>query len=334
MDWLIFGFLLADGLTNGAIYAMLALALVLVFAVTRVILIPMGELVMYAPLTYAFFLDGKLPGTVWLAALMLAGWAALEYRTPRQAVLLALAAAAVLGIGVLGAHSTPLIAWIAAVLVVLPLGPATYRLFFEPIPRGTILVYLILAVGLHFVYRGLGLFFFGPEQFRPPAITSGEVVIGSVPIPYQALWIYAFTALLMAGLYLFFTQSLYGKALRAAAVNRIGARLSGISPKEAGRVAFLIAMSAGALTGMLTAPLTNAAYDMGFLMGLKGFVAAILGGLTSYPLAAGGALLVGLLEAYSSFAASAYKEAIVFALLLPVLVWRSLGTLELGGEEE
>ncbi|RIH86374.1 branched-chain amino acid ABC transporter permease [Calidithermus roseus] len=335
MDWTIFSFLLADGLQNGTIYALLALCLVLVFAVTRVILVPLGELLMFAPLSYALLLQGQFPGTAWLSAAMLVAWALLDRNRLRLALALLLLAGVVLGLAYWGSHGAPgWVAWLLAVLIVLPMGPATYRLFFEPLPHGTVLVYLILAVGLHFVYQGLGLVFFGPEQYRPPALLSGEASLGTVPLPRQVFVVYAFAFLAMLGLYLFFTRSLYGKALRACAVNRLGARISGINPSEAGRVAFLLATAIAAVSGMLIAPLVNAAYFMGFLLGLKGFVAGILGGLISYPMAVGGALVVGLLESYSSFTASAYKEAIVFALLLPVLFWRSLRTLELGGEEE
>jgi branched-chain amino acid transport system permease protein len=84
--------------------------------------------------------------------------------------------------------------------------------------------------------------------------------------------------------------------------------------------------SLGALCGVLIAPMTTVYYDSGFLIGLKGFVGAIVGGLFSYPVAAAGALLVGLLESYSSFWASAYKEVIVFTLIIPVLLWRSLSS--------
>jgi branched-chain amino acid transport system permease protein len=82
----------------------------------------------------------------------------------------------------------------------------------------------------------------------------------------------------------------------------------------------------GAFSGILIAPITTIYYDTGFLIGLKGFVGAIVGGLASYPIAAAGAILVGLLEAFSSFWASAFKEVIVFTLIIPVLVWRSLTT--------
>ena len=105
-------------------------------------------------------------------------------------------------------------------------------------------------------------------------------------------------------LYLFFDRTLYGKALRATAVNRKGAQLVGIGTSQAGRMAFGLAAGLGTLAGTLIAPLNTVGYDTGFVVALKGFVAAIVGGLASYPLAAAGALMVGLLESYSSYSVS------------------------------
>jgi branched-chain amino acid transport system permease protein len=114
--------------------------------------------------------------------------------------------------------------------------------------------------------------------------------------------------------------------LRATAVNRLGARLMGISTTLAGKLSFAVAAFIGALSGVLIGPMSTIFYDSGFLIGLKGFVAATIGALASFPAAAGGALLVGLLESFSSFWASDYKEVIVFMALLPILLWRSLVT--------
>ncbi|MFN3368757.1 MAG: ABC transporter permease subunit, partial [Thermus sp.] len=141
---------------------------------------------------------------------------------------------------------------------------------------------------------------------------------------WQGVLVLLFAALGLVALYLFFRLSLFGKALLAAAENRLGARLLGIRPEEAGMVAFGIASLLAALSGLLLAPLINAAYFMGFMLGLKGFVAAILGGLASYPVAFVGALLVGFFESFTSFYASAYKEALVFLLLVPALFYQSL----------
>jgi branched-chain amino acid transport system permease protein len=138
------------------------------------------------------------------------------------------------------------------------------------------------------------------------------------------LIVIAASAVLIVALWLFFERSLHGKALRATAVNRLGARLMGISSESAGRLSFTMAAFIGALSGLLIGPTTTVFYDSGFLIGLKGFVAAVFGGLASYPLALVGALGVGLIESFGSFWASAFKEVIVFGSILPVLLWRSL----------
>ncbi|MNQ47621.1 High-affinity branched-chain amino acid transport system permease protein LivH [compost metagenome] len=88
------------------------------------------------------------------------------------------------------------------------------------------------------------------------------------------------------------------------------------------------------MSGILVAPITTMYFDSGFMVSLKGFVGAIIGGLVSYPLAAAGAVLVGLIEAFSSFWASAYKEIIVFTLIIPVLLWRSLKSHHVEEEDE
>ena len=123
---------------------------------------------------------------------------------------------------------------------------------------------------------------------------------------------------------LYFERSLQGKALRATAINRLGARLMGISSNSAGRTTLTVAAFIGALSGLLIGPTTTVFYDSGFLIGLKGFVAAVFAGLSSYPLALLGAMLVGLVESFGSFYASAFKEVIVFGSIIPVLLWRSL----------
>mgnify|MGYP003487610524 FL=1 len=318
MDATILGLLLLDGVQNGVIYGLLALAMVLVFAVTRVILVPIGELMMFAPLSFVWLQEGKLPGTLWLALALGVLWALLERGRGRGLPLLG-------GMGLLLlfllAQGSPALAYLAALLLVVYLGVATYRVFFQPMREATVLALLIMAVGLHVAYQGLGLVFFGPEQFRPDPLLQGEVVVG---LTWQGVLVLAFALLSAAALYLFFRRSLFGKALLAAAENRLGARLCGIRPEEAGMVAFAIAGLMAALSGLLLAPLINAAYFMGFMLGLKAFVAAILGGLVSYPVAFLGAVLVGLFESFTSFYASAYKEALVFLLLVPALCYQSL----------
>ncbi len=327
--------LLQDGVVNGAIYALLALSLVLVFATTRVILIPQGEFVAYGALTYAALDDGRLPGSLWLlaalgAAAMLAGLAAGRHTLSPQVLLRLAAETLLVPLAVLTAawllprRPGVLIEALLTLAIITPMAPYLYRLAFQPLAEASVLVLLIAAIGVHLALLGLGLVFFGPEGYRATGFSDARLDVGGLVVPGQAVWIVGVTVALMAGLYGFFERTLAGKALRATAVNRLGARLVGIPTSLSGRIAFGLAGLIGALSGILIAPLTTVYYDSGFLVGLKGFVAAIIGGLVSYPLAALAAVLVGCVESLSSFYASAFKEVIVFTVIIPVLLWRSL----------
>jgi branched-chain amino acid transport system permease protein len=219
----------------------------------------------------------------------------------------------------------PLLAQAALTLaLVTPFGTLIYRLAYESLADATVLVLLIVSVGVHFALVGLGLYFFGAEGFRNPSFWDQRFALGSLNLTGQTLIIFVASLALIVSLWLFFERTLQGKALRATAVNRLGARLMGISSASAGRLSFTMAAFIGALSGLLIGPTTTVFYDSGFLIGLKGFVAAVFAGLSSYPLALVGALGVGLLESFGSFWASAFKEVIVFGSILPVLLWRSL----------
>jgi branched-chain amino acid transport system permease protein len=207
--------------------------------------------------------------------------------------------------------------------IVTLLGPLVYRLAYQRLADATVLVLLIVSVGVHFALTGLGLVFFGAEGFRNPSFWDERFAAGAITLSGQTVIIFVASIALIVGLWLFFERTLRGKALRATAVNRLGARLMGISTTGAGRLSFGVAAFIGALSGLMIGPTTTIFYDSGFLIGLKGFVAAIFGALASYPAAALGAIMVGVLESFSSFYASAFKEVIVFTLILPVLLWRS-----------
>jgi branched-chain amino acid transport system permease protein len=329
-------FLVQDGITNGAIYALLGLALVLVFAVTRVILIPQGEFVTYGALTYATLSAGQVPGTARLAVAMgivafcLDIFAARKSLHPRL-VGRALAVNIVLPLAIfaltwaLAGQNTPMaVNIVLSLLIVAAIGLFLYRIAFQPLAHTSVLVLLIASVGCHLAMQGFGLVFFGAEGQRGPALSDAAFTVGPLRFSGQSIAVYALTAAFMAGLWLFFGFTLYGKALRATAVNRLGARLVGIRTTLSGQIAFLLASVIGAISGILIVPITTLYYDTGFLIGLKGFIAAIIGGLVSYPLTAIAALMVGIVEAFSSFYASNFKEVIVFFLILPVLVLRSL----------
>ncbi len=336
MDLTIFLFLLQDGLTNGAIYALLGLALVLVFSVTRVILIPQGEFVAFGGLAFALLATGKVPTLIYvslgisLVALALDLW---RLRTHWQAARVLRAVGWRLTLPIITALAT---LWLAgpqtplainallALGMVAPLGPSLYRIAFEPLAEASVLTLLITAVGVHLALEGMGLLIFGAEGFRAPALSSAQIAAGPLTISGQSVAIFMVTALVMLALWLVFSRTLTGKALRATAINRTGARLVGISATRAGAQAFGIAATMGALSGILIAPVTTLYYDTGFIIGLKGFVAAILGALTSFPLTVLAAAAVGLTESLTAFFASEFKDVVVFSLILPVLLIRSL----------
>ena len=317
MDFSIASILTLDGLTNGAIYALLGMGIVLVFTVTRVIFIPQGEFVAYGALTLAIFQTGQVPGTVWLLLILAAVAALMELVNSwrhRGEALPALKAG--LKVFVLPAVIAAVSAWAAprnlplfvqAVLtlaIVTAYGPLVYRVAYQSLAGASSLVLLIVSVGVHFAMTGLGLLFFGAEGFRNPSFWDERFPLGPLNLNGQALIIFLASAALIVLLWLFFERSLYGKALRATAVNRLGARLMGISTESAGRLTFAMAALIGALSGLLIGPTTTIFYDSGFLIGLKGFVAGVIGGLASYPGALLGALGVGVIESFGSFWAS------------------------------
>ncbi len=336
MDLTIAAILGLDGLTNGAIYALVALALVLVFSVTRIIFIPQGEFVAFGALTLASLQLGKVPGTVWLLLMMAVAaavldvtqglrerWSAGRFKSVLLKTL-ALPVALSLATPWLLQQQPPL--WLQVLLtlaIVTAMGPLLYRLAYRALSGASVLTLLIVSVGVHFALTGLGLVFFGAEGYRTPAFWEARFDVGPLSFTGQTLIIFGASVALLAARYVFFERTLTGKALRATSVNRTGARLMGISGDAAGSQTFTMAAFIGALSGLLIAPSTTIYYDTGFLIGLKGFVAAVFGGLGSFPMALSGAIGVGLIESFGSFWASAFKEVIVFTVILPVLLWRS-----------
>ncbi|WP_457320216.1 branched-chain amino acid ABC transporter permease [Roseateles sp. P5_E11] len=336
MDLTIAAILGLDGLTNGAIYALVALALVLVFSVTRVIFIPQGEFVAFGALTLASLQMGKVPGTVWLLLMMAIAGAVLDViqglreRRPMARIAFGLMQTLSFPIGM--AVALPMLAqeqpalWIQVLLtlaIVTAMGPLLYRLAYRALSGASVLTLLIVSVGVHFVLTGVGLVFFGAEGYRTPAFWEARYDVGPLSFTGQTLIIFGASIALLVAMFFFFERTLMGKALRATSINRIGARLMGISGDAAGSLSFTMAAFIGALSGLLISPSTTIYYDTGFLIGLKGFVAAVFGGLASFPMALAGAIGVGLIESFGSFWASAFKEVIVFTVILPILLWRS-----------
>jgi branched-chain amino acid transport system permease protein len=215
------------------------------------------------------------------------------------------------------------LAVLASLVATASLGTLTYRLTVEPVSGASPIVLLIVSVGVYMVFHGAAVLIWGAEPQSVPPVIDGGVSLGPIFIAYQSLWICGCALLAMLGLYTFSERTLVGQALQATAVNRVGAQLCGIPVRVAGQLSFAIGAGFSALSGLLLAPLITANYDMGFPIGLKGFVAAALGGIVEYPTALIGVLPVGLTESFSAFQVSAFRDVIVFLMVIPILLWRN-----------
>ena len=191
-------FLVQDGITNGAIYALLGLALVLVFAVTRVILIPQGEFVTYGALTYASLAAGRMPGTAKLAVVMgLAAFAfdlyamrrTLHARPVVRSLGLNVAFPVIVLLASLWAadQRMPEVSLVLSLLIVATIGLSLYRIVFQPLAHTSVLVLLIASVGVHLALQGLGLLFFGAEGQRGPTLLNATATLGSLRFTGQGL---------------------------------------------------------------------------------------------------------------------------------------------------
>ena len=336
MNSTIAALLLQDGIANGAIYALLALAAVMVFAVTRVIFVPQGEFVSFAAMSMAALQIGDIPPTAWLVVALGLACAALDlavaaregdWRPVPRSLTFNIgwpALAAALSFWIAPKQPGILIDAALVFLILVPLGPMIYRLAFQPLQQASILVLLIVSVAVHYSLAAIGFYFFGAEGSQLPPYVDATFELASIRISAQDLIVIAVVIFLAVLLYVYFNWTIAGKALRATAVNRVGARLVGIGAAHSGRLVFGVAAAVGVLSGILVAPITAIYYDTGFLLGLKGFVGAVFGGMLSYPLAAIGAIVIGILDFFFSFWSSEFKDVIVFTLIIPVLLWRSL----------
>ena len=345
MTWDVALILGIDGLANGAVYLLAGLGLVLIFSVTRVVFVPFGDVAAFAALSLAAFETGRRPATIGLVLTLAALAVVAEVVSLLRRGEARKIPRAVLGWGLLPAlpcaaawaiagHAVPSALQIAvAILLVVPITPLVARVALQPIADASVLVLLIVSLALHFLLSGLGLLFFGPEGSRTGPLATGTLELpGGFTVTAQVLLMIV-SAIVLSGLFfLLFERTVVGKALRATAVNRVGARLVGIRPQRTALLAYTFASLLAGLIGVLVAPAMTMYYDSGFLIGLKAFVAAIIGGLSSYPLTAIGALAVGGVESFASFWSGALKDVIVFSLLIPVLMLRSF--LSLHAEEE
>jgi branched-chain amino acid transport system permease protein len=274
-----------SGITNGAIYAVIAVGFSMLYNATELINFAHGEFVML--------------GALGLVSL----W---------------------------GVAGLPLpLAFVLTVVLVAGVGMLFERLAIRTVRKPHPIVLVIITVGASIFFRGIAMVIWGKDAHSlPPFIQHPPLDVLGAKLNPQSLWIVLIAVGLVAALFYFYRQTLTGKAMQATAINRRAAWLMGISAERMVLLAFIMSTGLGAVAGVIIAPITMSVYDMGTLLGLKGFCAAMLGGIGSLWGALVGGFLLGVLEALGvGYISSALKDAIAFVLLLGILYVRPSGIL-------
>jgi len=219
------------------------------------------------------------------------------------------------------------LAILLAVVAATTAGVLFERLAIRPLKSPTPLALVIITIGGSILIRGLTMMIGGKDTHAIPSFSGSEpILIGSATILPQHLWIFSLTALAITLNKFFFQYTITGKAMRACAGNRRAAGLVGIDVKKMVLYSFAISSALGSLAGIIVAPLTMTSYDVGVMLGLKGFCAAIIGGLSGGIGTVLGGLLLGVLESLGAgLISSGYKDAIAFIILLLILFIRPQG---------
>jgi branched-chain amino acid transport system permease protein len=288
-----------DGLRAGSIYALMAMGFVVVYSVTGIINFAQGEFVM-------------------LGAMICLSVNAVELPLP-PAVKLA-------------------VAIIAGVLLTTLIGIVMERTTIYPARRSSAVTLIIITIGVTITLRAAALLIWGADPHVLPAFSTLALEdrifrFGEVTIAAQSLWIWGTLIVILILLYFFLQRSLIGKALRACAVNRRAAQLMGINPSRMSMLSFALAAALGAVGGIVLGPVTRPIYDMGVTLGLRGFVAAIIGGLVSVPGVVVGGLVLGVVENMAAGVTDpAFKSVVSFIILIAILLFRPQGIIG-GGEK-
>jgi len=221
------------------------------------------------------------------------------------------------------------LAIVGAVAIAAVTGLLLERLAVGRARKADVVTLIIITIGASIFLRGLAQLVWD-KRIHSLAPLSGErpiAVLGATILP-QSLWVLAVTVAIVVALSWFFNRTRLGKAMLATSYNRLAAQLVGIDVRTVLFASFGLAAALGAVAGVLIAPITFTSYDVGIMLGLKGFAAAILGGLGSFPGAIVGGLVLGLLESLGAgYVSSAYKDVIAFAIILAVLFIRPDGLL-------
>lgn len=234
---------------------------------------------------------------------------------------------AMIAIALLAAGLPLSLAAIVATLITVLVGLLLERFAIEPALGASVVVTIIITIGAAIFLRGIAMLLWGKDFHSLPAFSGDTPIrIGGATLLPQSLWVLGVTVALVVLVRLFFDHTLLGKALLACSFNRAAAQLVGINVRVMLRLAYGLSAGLGALAGILIAPITFSSYEAGVMLGLKGFSAAIVGGIGNPMGAVAGGLLLGVLESLGAgLISSGYKDAIAFLFVLMVLFFEPTG---------
>lgn len=230
-------------------------------------------------------------------------------------------------VGLLGAGVPYPLALLVAIVIVTLVGFSLNKFAIEPARGASVVATIIITIGASILLRGAALLIWGKDIFSMPAFTGDEPIqIGAATLVPQNLWIMGITVVLVLGVRYFFDKTLIGKAILACSCNKNAAGLVGINVKLMLLTSYGLSAAIGAVAGLLIAPIAFTSFDAGTMLGLKGFAAAILGGMGSSMGAVAGGLVLGVLESLGAgLISSGYKDAIAFVIILAVLFFKPSG---------
>jgi branched-chain amino acid transport system permease protein len=225
-------------------------------------------------------------------------------------------------------HQVPVLAAVAmAIVVCMLLAWLVYELSLAGMDKDNHIAQVMVTLGVGITLKGVAQVFLGKDTQFPPAFSAGgPMSVAGATIPPQTLWITGSLVVLLLGLYGLLQHTRVGRGMTAVSINHYAATLMGISPRRSAVIAFVLAGLIGGAAGALLAPVASAHYDNGIFLGIKGFAAAILGGLGSPLGAVLGGLILGLAESLTAgYVSSVYKDAVSLVLLLAILLLRPQG---------
>jgi branched-chain amino acid transport system permease protein len=219
------------------------------------------------------------------------------------------------------------LAVVAAVAIVTAIGVLIDRLTIQPVRHRSPIHLVIITIGISILLRGGAMLLFGKDTFSLPPFTGGSPILFlDAAILPQNLWVVGTAILVLVAMKLFFELTITGKAMLACSYDARAASLMGINVGTMVTLSFAFSAMSGAIAGVILAPITLTSYDVGILLGLKGFAGCILGGLGNPFGAVAGGILLGVIESLGAgLFSSGYKDAIAFVLLLGLLFVRPSG---------